>query len=96
MTIVAALGAEQCRDPAADDFPNFSPNFRSAHTRYCCCPPLQYIKYKYKYYTRVAPIFVVIGINALGARVSIETVQYYRVRYSKFRVIFLSRVQLRA
>lgn len=29
MTIVAALGAEQCRDPAADDdFPNFSLNFR--------------------------------------------------------------------
>jgi len=24
MTIAAALGAEQCRDPAADDFPDFS------------------------------------------------------------------------
>lgn len=24
MTIAGALGAEQCRDPAADDFPDFS------------------------------------------------------------------------
>lgn len=32
MTIVAAHGAEQCRDPAADDFPNFSTDFRRRRT----------------------------------------------------------------
>jgi hypothetical protein len=64
MTIAATLGAEQCRDPAADDFPDFSRASGGALGQRALI--YYYIRTAFTYtYYNIMPIIIIVSIYAL-------------------------------